>query len=334
MRLRALLLAGGAGTRLWPLSTEKRPKQFLRLRGGESLLHEAYARVHPICEEEVFVATAEQYGDLTLAELTTISSDKLLLEPARRNTAPAILCAALRFERDGDPVTAALPADQTVADPEAFRHCLLAAAEAAERERRIVTLGVVPTRPDTGYGYIEVEPGPPGAARAVRRFVEKPDAETAARFVKSGSYLWNAGIFVFKPSVLLEAASSACPELLAACRRYDRKWRERDDRGEREAYAAIPCVSIDYAVMEKARGLVCVPCSAGWSDVGSYAALRELHGGDDRGNLVMADRPVLAPGLRDSVIVSSEEGVLVMPFSHEAELREAVESLAPRREDG
>jgi mannose-1-phosphate guanylyltransferase/mannose-6-phosphate isomerase len=332
VRLRALLLAGGAGTRLWPLSTEKRPKQFLRLWDGDSLLKEAYARVHPICEEEVFVATGEQYGDLTLADLRTISSDKLILEPSRRNTGPALLCASLRFARDGDPVTAAIPVDQTVDDAPEFRRCLMAAAEAAEAGTSIVTLGVAPTRPATEYGYVEIEPGP-GPARRVRRFVEKPDAAEAAGYQASGRHYWNAGIFVFRPSALLEEARSACPELLAACLRYDEKWRERDDRGEREAYAAIPSVSFDYAVMEKAARVSCVPCEAGWSDVGSYRALKELRGVDACGNLVVSDRPVLAPGVKDFVIVSNDEGTLLMPFAAEAGLREAVAALPGRKED-
>ena len=331
VRLRALLLAGGAGTRLWPLSTENRPKQFLRLSDGDSLLKEAYARVHPICEEEVFVATGEQYGDLTLAELRTISSDKLILEPCRRNTGPALLCAALRFSRDGDPVTAAIPVDQTIRDGAAFRRCLVIAAEEAEKGASIVILGVPPTRPETEFGYIEIEPGP-GPALRVRRFVEKPDAATAAGYQASGRHFWNAGIFVFRPSALLEEARSACPELLAACRRYDEKWRERDDRQEREAYAAIPSLSFDYAVMEKAARVACVPCDAGWSDVGSYRALKELRGVDASGNLVISDRPVVAPGVRDFVIVSNAEGTLLMPFSEEAGLRDAVEAFAGRKE--
>jgi mannose-1-phosphate guanylyltransferase len=323
-----LLLAGGAGTRLWPLSTEKRPKPFLKLREGRSLLHDAYARVHGICDEEVFVATAEQYADLTLSELKTMSSDKLILEPSRRNTGPALLCAALRFERDGDPVTVALPADQTVAADDVFRACLRAAAAIADSEKVLVTLGVVATRPETDFGYIQVNrESALGPGYRVNRFVEKPDRETAERFLSSGGFYWNAGILVFKPSALLSEAESACPELLEACRRYDEKWRERNDRAERTAYAAIPSISIDYAVMEKASRVYCVPFEAGWSDVGTYRALKELQGVDGAGNLILSDRPVLAVGVTDSVIASTEEGTLVLAFSQEGELRGAVEQM-------
>jgi mannose-1-phosphate guanylyltransferase/mannose-6-phosphate isomerase len=323
MRVRTLLLAGGAGTRLWPLSTDERPKQFLKLWGGRSLLRAAYERVHPLSGEEIFVATSERYGDLTLSELKTLPSGNLILEPSRRNTAPAILCAALRFSRDGDPVTVVLPADQTVHDEAAFRRSLSEAAEIAASRRAIVLLGVVPDRPEIEYGYVETETGET-TSRRVRRFVEKPDRATAERYLESGNFFWNAGVFVFRPSVLIDEAAAVCPELLSACRRYDERWRERNDRLERETYDAIPDISFDYGVMEKAREAYCVLCDAGWNDVGSYRALKEFRGTDEHGNLVVSDRPVVIEGLSDCVVAAGEEGILVIPISLEGNLREIV----------
>lgn len=322
MKIRALLLAGGAGTRLWPLSTEKRPKQFLALGGKRSLLRDTYERLAPL-DGDFFVATAESYRDLTLSELPELSEGNLMLEPSRRNTGPAILCAALRFEREGDPITAVVPADQSVSDPEALRAALRAAAATAASEHSIVTLGIVPVRPETEFGYIEAEPGEGGdAARRVRRFVEKPDLETAKKYVTAGNFLWNAGIFVFRPSDLVSEASRVDPELLEACRRYDR---ERDG-GAAEAYARLPSISFDYAIMEKAKRVFCVPCDAGWNDVGSYRALRELLGCDANGNLVLSSpgQPVLTVGISDSVVAATAEGILVFPSSREGDLRDAV----------
>ena len=330
MTLRSLLLAGGAGTRLWPLSTDERPKQFLKLWGDRSLLRAAYERVHPLSGEEIFVATSERYGDLTLSELKTLPTANLILEPSRRNTAPAILCAALRFARDGDHVTVALPADQTVLDEAAFRRSLSEAAGIAGSRRAIVLLGVVPDRPETGFGYVETEAEAGPEQRRVLRFVEKPDRETAERYLASGNFFWNAGVFVFRPSVLIDEAAAVCPELLAACRRYDERWRERNDRLERETYEAIPAISFDYAVMEKAREVYCVPCDAGWSDVGSYRALKELRGTDEHGNLIVSDRPIVVDGLADCVVAAAPEGILVFPFEREAALREIVAKGTPK----
>ena len=322
MKIRSLLLAGGAGTRLWPLSTEKRPKQFLSLGGKQSLLRDTYERLAPL-GGDFFVATAEAYRDLTLSELPELSEGGLMLEPFRRNTGPAILCAALRFERDGDAVTAVVPADQTVSDPEALRAALRTAAATAASERSIVTLGIVPVRPETELGYIESEPEEgESAARRVRRFVEKPDLETAKQYLGAGNFLWNAGIFVFRPSDLIAEAARVEPELLEACRRYDRE----TGKGAAETYSRLPSISFDYAIMEKAKKIFCVPCDAGWNDVGSYRALRELLGCDANGNLVISspDQPVLTVGISDSVVAATAEGILVFPGSRESDLRDAV----------
>jgi mannose-1-phosphate guanylyltransferase/mannose-6-phosphate isomerase len=320
--LRAVLLAGGAGTRLWPLSTESRPKQFLRIRGTTSLLQDAYRRVQPIASR-VLVATAARYADGTRRDLPGLSPADLLLEPSRRNTGAAVVGAALFLADSGDEPVAVLPADQTVADEDEFRRCLEAAAGAASAGSSIAILGVAPVRPDTEYGYVEVDPG--AGARRVRRFIEKPDRATAEEYLRAGRFFWNAGIFVFRPSALIEAAAAAAPELLEACRRYH-------ERSSPEAFERIPAISFDYAVMEKAENVMCIPCKAGWSDVGSYRTLRDIRGADAAGNLIVSDRRVVAPGLRDTIVAVSEEGVLVLPFSRDGEIRALVASPEePRR---
>ncbi|MGH9442029.1 MAG: mannose-1-phosphate guanylyltransferase [Thermoanaerobaculia bacterium] len=322
MNVRALLLAGGAGTRLWPLSTERRPKQFLSIGARQSLLRDAFERMSPL-GGEMFVATAQAYQDMTRAELPELPAENLLLEPCRRNTGPAIVCAALRFEREGDPITAVVPADQTVARPESFRSSVRAAAETAARERTIVTLGIVPVRPDPEFGYIETEPRAEGGeAFRVRRFVEKPSLQAAEGFLRAGNFSWNAGIFVFRPSDLLSEAGRIAPDLLEACRRYD----GRPENERAHAYAGLPSISFDYAIMEKVGRAFCVPCDAGWNDVGSYRALRELVGSDADGNLIVSPpgQPVVAVGVSDSVVAATAEGILVFPISAEGELREVL----------
>jgi len=321
--MRVLLLAGGGGTRLWPLSTEERPKQFLPLLSDRSLLAETYARVAPL-SSEVFVATSERHLARVREELPEVSADRVFPEPVRRNSGPAVLFAALEFEAAGDPVTAAVPSDQTVADDQAFRAALAAAGESADAAT-VVVLGVPPTRPDTDFGYLEVKPDARARTLTVLRFVEKPGLARAEELVQDGC-LWNAGIFVFRPSRLVAEARRVAPELTAAAEAY-RAARLRGPSAARAAYEALPDISIDYAVMEKAAGVRAVPLRAGWSDVGTWRALRDRKGADEQGNLVVSDRPVIAPGVRDAAIVVVPEGVLVLPFDRERELKGAVEAL-------
>jgi mannose-1-phosphate guanylyltransferase/mannose-6-phosphate isomerase len=328
--MRILLLAGGGGTRLWPLSSEARPKQFLPLVSSRSLLAETWERVAPI-SREIFVATSEAHASLVRAELPELPRERILLEPSRRNSAPAILRAALEFERDGDPITAALPSDHSVADPEAFRAALQLAARACD-SASIVVLGVRPTRPDTDFGYLEVEDTETANGYEVARFAEKPDLSGAQAFFDSGRHYWNAGIFVFRPSRFLAESRRVAAGLVSAVERYSEQL-PGDPEAARAVWEDLPSLSIDYAVMEQARGVRAVPLRAGWSDVGSWRAVRDLRGGsDDRGNLILSETPVIAPGVRDTAIVVGPEGVLVLPFDRERELRGAVERLRRKGE--
>ena len=323
--MRILLLAGGGGTRLWPLSTPARPKQFLPLVSAKSLLADTFQRIAPL-SDSVFVATSEEYGDLVRAELPAVPAARILREPARRNSAAPILRAALDFESDGDPVTAALPSDHAVADAEAFRKALAAAADVCD-SASVIVLGVPPDRPETDFGYLEVADLEGSDSHEVVRFVEKPDAERARSFVTSGRHFWNAGVFVFRPSRFLAEARRVAADLVETVDRY-RDRLAADPDGARALWESLPAISIDYAVMEKARDVRAVPLSAGWSDVGSWRAVRDLRGASDgAGNLVVSETPVLAPGVSETAIVVGSEGVLVLPFEMEKELRGAVERL-------
>jgi mannose-1-phosphate guanylyltransferase/mannose-6-phosphate isomerase len=318
-------MAGGGGTRLWPLSTEERPKQFLSLLSDKSLLRETYERVRP-SSDEIFVATAGRYVGLVRQELPEVPPEKILSEPARRNSGPALLAAALRFAEEGDPVTAAIPSDQTVADDEAFRRALATAAAIADRSS-VVILAVPPMRPETDFGYLELTELGAGEGMEVLRFIEKPNAAEAEQYIRAG-YSWNAGIFIFRPSRLLAEARRVAEDLVAAVETFRERLRSGDVEGTAAAYEALPDISIDFAVMEKAAGVRAVPLRARWSDVGTWRSVREMRkASDENGNLIVSDAPVLALGVRDCAIVVADNGVLVLPFDQEGELRGAVERL-------
>jgi mannose-1-phosphate guanylyltransferase/mannose-6-phosphate isomerase len=338
-------MCGGAGTRLWPASREGRPKQFLPLFGPLSTFQETVRRVSdPALFGRPIVVTNSQYRFLVAEELAAIGVEAdILLEPMRRDSGPAIAAgAAFAVERGGDPVIVALAADHVVTDPAAFAKICGLAADAAAAGW-IVTFGVRPTRPATEYGYIRagavIEPG----LFAIEKFVEKPDAKTAARYVTEG-YLWNSGNFMFRASLLIDEYKSFEPDSVAAVAAAVQN--AGTDLGfvtlDAKAFAGATAKSIDYAVMERTKRAAVMPASYGWSDVGSWQAVWELSDRDalgnsaqgsvvfvdSRGSYVASDKQLVALfGVENLVVVTTDDAVLVAKREDGDELRRLVQKL-------
>lgn len=350
-----VILSGGAGTRLWPLSRELYPKQLLPLVGETSLFQQAVQRIEGlpqvlpplvVCNEEHRFLIAEQLRQLGL------KNSGLILEPEGRNTAPALTLAALDAVRDGgDPILLVMPADQVILDQEAFRRALETAAARAD-SGSVVTFGIVPTSPHTGYGYIQRGVAHNGGSFAIARFVEKPDLATAEAFLKQGDFYWNGGLFVLKASNWLRALEAFQPAMLAACRAAmaGRVMDQDFIRPDKAAFAACPADSIDYAVMERLPleprlGMACdvVPLAAGWSDLGAWSSVWEAQTVDQDGNAFRGD--VIAEGVSDSlafsearllalvgvsdlIVVETADAVLVMHKDHAQDVKKVVQRLA------
>ena len=334
-----VILSGGSGTRLWPLSREFYPKQFLPLVNERTMMQETALRVAGlpglaapivVCNEQHRFMVAEQL------RLVGVTPQSILLEPIGRNTAPAVALAAMAALAPGgeaqgggaDPLLLVLPADHVIRDLAAFQRAVVAALPAA-LEGKLVTFGIVPTQAETGYGYIRTGAGP-GPVLPVAAFVEKPDAERAAAFVASGDYLWNSGMFLFSARRYLEELARLAPEIHEACERaFGAAQRDLDfTRLPTEAFAACPSDSIDYAVMEKTDAAMVMPLEAGWSDVGSWASLQDALPCDGARNVTHGDvlaidsehcllysssRLVATVGLKDHVVVETKDAVMVAP---------------------
>ena len=305
--LYCLILAGGKGTRLWPLSRELFPKQFMRPDGENSLVALALGRAASlVAEEDIFVALEERQRPLLEPELSAAGLSRkasVVAEPVGRNTAPAILLGALEItSRDEDAVIAIFPSDHFVGEGEVFRdHVRKAAAVAGEG--RIVTFGISPTRPETGYGYMEGGEELGDGALSIKRFVEKPDQETAEKYLRSGNFFWNSGMFVFRADVAIDEYRALCPDI------YEPLAEAFGGKALENAYEKVPSVSFDYAVMEKTRRGAVLPSSFSWSDLGSWKLFHEFSPKDSAGNALSGD--VVAKDTENSLVKSSSRLVCV-----------------------
>ena len=348
----AIIMAGGSGTRFWPLSRSDRPKQFLSLGpDSRSLLRATAERVWALIPpERTFVVTSELLREQVERELPELAASRVLAEPVGRNTAPCIGWAATHVRRlDPNAVMTILPADHYIGDPDAYVDTLRRGLEAATHGD-YVTIGIRPTRAETGYGYIEVGSElDPGVFRA-RRFVEKPNRQRAEQFVASGSFLWNSGMFFFLASRILEAINLHLPELGEQLQRYDAAAKEGTEAAlVSETYSGLPAVRIDHGIMEKVDAVSVVPGSFDWSDLGSWTSTWELSPQDDRGNVlpdgglaidasgnyawVPKGKLVALVGVQDLVVVDSGDALLVVPRERAQDVRDIVAALRKRGDD-
>lgn len=367
-----VILAGGTGTRLWPLSRHKLPKQFLSLLGGGTMLQDTLIRLEGVSTASPLIVCNESHGEIALRQFTDAGRPALaaILEPEGRNTAPAVTLAALHLQKiaaEGEePLMLTMPADNVIRSPSEFQRSLEAGLSMA-RAGYMVTFGVVPLQPHTGYGYIrrgrflQQDPGLPAAMR-VASFVEKPDLATAREYLRDGRYLWNSGIFLMSASVWLSALNRCRPDIAQAClEAYNAA--ETDGpflRPHRDGFLSCPPESIDYAVMEKTAEdaevrVATVPLSGGWSDLGSWAQIWEEREGDEDGNVVeglvyldstknslvlSSKRTVAVVGLEDVVVVETDDAVLVSSRERVQDVRRIAARLknkketAPNSDDG
>ncbi len=344
-----VILVGGSGTRLWPLSRQSMPKQFLPLASQHSLLQDTLLRLKGIEEIALPVFLCNQEHRFLVAEQVRevgATTEALILEPVARNTAPAIAAAALHLvQKNADALMLVLPSDHVIADVEAFHRCV-AQAEKAARNGFLVTFGIVPHRAETGYGYIQRGAALPDDAQAfhVSRFVEKPDEKTAESYVASGDYSWNSGMFLFKAQVFLDELEKFHPEIVSSTRlAVEGAYQDLDFcRLEEASFQSSSALSIDVAVMEKTDKAVVIPSDIGWSDLGSWSALWEMHDKDRNGNAsrgevflhdarncyVHADRRLVAVvGVDDLVVVETADALLVTHRQHSQNVKKIVEWL-------
>jgi len=344
-----VIMAGGLGTRFWPMSRTLKPKQFIDVLGmGKTLIQLTFDRLLNVCPaENILVVTNENYVSLVKEQLPKISADNILSEPSRRNTAPCIAYAAHKIKsHDPEAMMIVCPSDHIIFDEASFVDHLKAATEAASANDWLMTLGILPTRPDTGYGYIQYhdneKPAADSRIKKVKTFTEKPQLELAKEFVKSGDFLWNSGIFVWSVKAITEALEKHVPEMNGLFAKGEKKYSTVDEADFIfNTYMLCKNISIDYAVMEKARNVYVVLSDFDWSDLGTWGSLYENRQRDRNGNAIVGknvmmydsrnclvhmpqDKMVLLQGLNDYIVVESDKILMVVRREDEQNIRQYV----------
>ena len=345
-----VILAGGSGTRFWPLSRQRHPKQLLELFGRGTLLEQTAARIrHVIPPERTYIFTNETVRDEVARLLPRIPKDQIVAEPAPRNTAPTVGLAAHEIlRRDTDGVMVVLPSDHVITRPAAFKRVLKAGCRFASMEGRSVTIGLRPTRPETGYGYVRLgrrmKRVDGQEIFAVRKFTEKPPAATAARYVASGEYLWNGGMFIWRASTLIRNLERFQPRMAAGLRRIAEAGGARARESFKRLYPRLQKISIDYALMEQIPQVYAVAANIGWSDVGSWAVAHDLNPKDanrnvrprrslsldSRANMVVSSKFVVTVGVQNLVIVETDDALLVCQLGRSQDVGKAVQEMERR----
>lgn len=348
----AVIMAGGIGSRFWPVSTKENPKQFQDMLGtGRSLLQNTFDRLNKIIpKENILIATNKDYKDLVIEHLPQVNENQVLLEPAMRNTAPCILYSALKIkDLNDDAVMIVAPSDHYIEDEETFVKNVKTAFEACEKEDILMTLGIKPSGPNTGYGYIQFEESGK-EIKKVKKFTEKPSLENAEKFIAQGDYLWNAGIFIWSVKSIVSSFSSSLQEMTDLFNLGNTLWNTDSERSFiDENYAKAENISIDYGIMEKARNVYVLPVDFGWNDLGTWGSLFEKLGKDSNNNAVInagsllkdssnniirtaKGKKIIVQGLHDFIIVDHGDTLLIFPKSAEQEIKE-ISSLAAEKFD-
>ena len=341
-------MAGGIGSRFWPVSTKEFPKQFHDMLGsGETLIQKTFSRLSQIIpKENILILTHESYNDLILEQLPMVKQDQIVLEPAMRNTAPCILYASLKIKKlNPNAVMVVAPSDHWIEDEMQFVANLQRSFDLCEREETLMTLGILPTSPNTGYGYIEFDKLDSRSIKKVIQFREKPDSQTARKFIQSRNYLWNAGIFMWSVQSVLKAFEQFQPEMFAL---FMKGYELYNTNGERafiqKNYPNAANISIDYAIMENAQNVYVLPATFDWNDLGTWGSLHEKLPKDDNNNAVVnatvllqnasnniirtaLGKQVIVDGLDDYIIVDKDSVLLIYPKSKEQEIKAIVSQL-------
>ena len=348
MKTTALIMAGGRGERFWPKSRKSTPKQFLSLTNSEkTMIQETVDRMLPLVAiEDIFIATNRDYKSLVKEQLPELPEENILCEPMAKNTAPCIGWGAVTIrKRYGDAMMIVLPSDHLIQQPALFRGVLKSAIQTAQDTDALVTLGISPTSPDTGYGYIQYDTEEDAVGRAfkVKRFVEKPDLETAKKYLMSGEYLWNSGMFIWKASTILKEMEEKLPEHYALLEQIEKAIGTEEEKEALEAaFGQMKGISIDYGVMEKAKNVYVIPSSFGWDDVGSWLAVERINPGNDMGNVIKGDvvtvnssrcivqggnKTIAMVGLEDMIIVDTPDALLVCAKDSAGDIKKVLEVL-------